>query len=387
MKILMLTTKFTHNDGSLWLTSELANQFVKEGHSVTVFNLEWSGSNYSIGNVFDSINLVQFKALRIKIPIISVALRWFFSSIIPSMHLLQMFLSGKKFDLLISFSPCTAFYATLPLARKMSFDACLVYWDFFPIHNQEISGKAPKFSIPLLKFIEKKLVSLFPRIGCMSVKNIDFFNSYFGEIPNQKRSIIPVWTSYLYSNLSIKKNLCNDVTFVFGGQLVEGRGVIELCKAAILANRENSSIKLTICGSGFLSEKIIELQKLHPNVIQFMGSLSRLEYLKVLNNSNIGVVATVGNVQIPTFPSKCLDYMACELPILAAVESSSDFGEIIEKNHIGVSCLASDINSIKDGILDLASKGDELKKMGKNGNIYLGTHHSVQHAAKLIIGE
>ncbi|SNB45060.1 glycosyltransferase family 4 protein [Geobacter sp. DSM 9736] len=395
MKILILTTKFCHPDGSPWLVSELTDEFTRLGHQVTVLNVEWTRSSIQLSDRHqqnDNLEVNIFQAIHAELGMLSVAIRWALSSFKALPFLLKRCLSRERYDLMIGFSPCTALYAILPLARSISHDSCLIYWDFFPVHNQEISGKAPTFSLPILKFVENKLVGLFSRVGCMSDKNLEFFNRYFGAVQKQQRSIIPIWTSFFGDDPSSRPNprfapASRKVVLVFGGQLVEGRGVIELCEAVIMAHREDPDISLVICGAGFLSSRVLELQERYPAAIRYAGQLSREAYFGILGMSHIGVVATVSNVSVPTFPSKSLDYMACGLPILASVEAASDFGDFVEKNNIGKACPAGDIASMKAAILEMATSGEKLKIMGNNGNRYLRANHSVQHVAHLIIGD
>lgn len=395
MKILMLTTKFCHPDGSPWLSSELATELIRLGHEVTVLNLEWSGKDINTKKISEEIpqlNLYNYKAIRTSITAISILLRWALSSIKLLPFLLKQALSGNRFDLMIGFSPCSALHSALPFAKLISRDACLIYWDFFPVHNQEISGKVPKMALPAVKFLEKTLVRLYNRVGCMSNANIVFFDNYF-ERPSKPRTfLLPIWTSLLTgpsaaSGFSKKRYFENDdaVIFVFGGQLVEGRGIIEICEAVVSANKINRNISLIVCGDGILSKKVIDFEKSHPSIIRYLGNLSRNDYLSVLASSTVGVVSTVAGVSAPSFPSKSLDYMACSLPILAAVEPATDFGKIVEENAMGVSCTAGDIESITKAMIQICVDCDRIKKMGQNGNHYLKENNSIQNAASLIL--
>lgn len=394
MKVLLLTTKFLHEDGSLWLTSELANTLAESGNSVTVINLQWS-KNFSAPqkNLHENVKLFSIKSINFKFKnSLSIPLKWILSSIKVFVFIIYRLAFREKFDLLISFSPCTALYAAIPISKLICKDSCLIYWDFFPIHNQEISGKAPKFSVPTLKYLEERLVSVFDRVGVMSDANLLFFKKYFKDFRNQL-SIIPIWTSYLGDENSTKKSslassklLNEEIVFVFGGQLIEGRGVLELCEAFIAANIENPAIKLIICGSGHLSSQILKYHEKRPNAITLLNHMPREKYLNLLKSSDVGVVATVPGVSIPSFPSKSLDYMASELPILAITEKTSDFGKIIEDNHIGIHCNAGNIAESTDAILFLAKLNNKRTEMGKNGNIYLKKNHSINIIASKILG-
>ena len=228
----------------------------------------------------------------------------------------------------------------------------------------------------------------------MSKKNIDFFENYFGKSEYPRKFLLPIWTSLLNGHFSKNYDINSkfflkddSIIFVFGGQLVNGRGVLQICDAILLANEVNDKISLVICGDGPLSKDVSVYESENPSVIRYLGSMTRENYLNVLASCEVGIVSTVAGVSAPSFPSKSLDYMACNLPILAAVESASDFGDIIEENKIGISCIVGDVNSMANGIIKISQNKCEMDKMGRNGNEYLRKHHSVKNAAKLIIGE
>ena len=392
----MLTTRLVHADGSVWLPSELANQLVLDGNCVSVVNLEWSGIYAPKAQVDARVEIIDRLAIRAFAGRkFAVAFRWAFSSFKLLASLLTLLCRGKRYDLLLCFSPCTALYSAIPLARLICKDAFLVYWDFFPVHNQEISDKIPKYLMPCFKSLESILVRLFPRVGCMSPKNLAFFRDYFNTGGSCELLVLPIWTSFLghdnqfnISDDSVSSPISNDevVKFVFGGQLVPGRGIVDFCSTFVAAYQCNSNLLLTICGDGPLSTAVERIQLQHPSAIRYLGALSREAYIELLQSSDVGVVVTATNVSAPTFPSKCLDYMACRLPVLAVVEDSSDFGEIIESNNAGVTCEVGDVAAIVEKILFLAESATARYAMGSNANVYLRNSHSVKKVSELIIG-
>ena len=393
MKILILTTKYTHIDGSPWLISELVDSFDKQGASVTILHLDWSGKLGRLNaSRISNICLSRYTCLCRSVGPLSLFFKWALSSLKLLIPLIRMKVMRQRYDLFIGFSPCVATYAAHPLAHSLSDRSLLIYWDFFPVHNQQISSKIPSFLLPPLKWLENRLVSRFGKIGLMSEANLKFAKSYFDNISDDQLSIIPPWTSYLQSPLVRDydiKRLCgfdqNRVVCVFGGQLVEGRGVTEICHAVIEANKMNPQICLCIFGDGNLADEVNFYALKYPNVVYYMGSVSRDQYLQALSISDIGIVATIKGVSAPTYPSKSLDYMAAQLPILASVEEASDFGEIVVKNKFGLYSIAGDQESFTENLVQLSFSSEMRLMLGENGFNYLNSHHSVDIVSKAIL--
>lgn len=394
MKILMITTKFFHKDGSLWLTSELAKEFLKNGHHLTVINLEWTNleeENKELLN-HENLKLIKINPIKINIKGLNQIVKWFFTSFKTFPFFIKSILNRERFDLFICFSACFPTYTAIPLAHLISKKSLLIYWDFFPVHNFKIiNPKLLKYE-KIFKFIEKKLVHSFDRVGLMSQYNIDFYKKYFGKTKKQTLEVLPLWTSYLESMPKINlekysKNLKNSIVVVFGGQLSKGRSIIELCKATIEANKMNSKIKLLILGSGILYDEIKKLMLKYPDIIVLIDFVPRSEYLQIISSCDVGIVATDSSVDSPSYPSKSLDYMVAKLPIIAAVEEATDFGDILVANNIGLKCKANDILDLKKSILFLANDSSLRYKMGNRAQEFLLRTHSIKEIINQIIKE
>lgn len=384
MKVLMLSTKFFHPDGSLWLRSELAKKFLEDGHYVTVLNFLWMSDEknnllYGYPN-FEIKNIKPFS----KGGTIKLFIRWFFSGFKFFPFVWSLFKRRERFDLVIGFSPQFPFYALLPFIRVLSKRSYLIYWDFFPVHNFKIKKPWFKGLEFIFKFIEKKLVHSYDRVGLMSPKNLEFYEEYFGCSKNLTLEVLPLWSSYhnfdAVANLkSYSECLGNSIVLVFGGQLTVGRGVLELCQAAVLANQVDSRIKLFVIGMGDLFSYVLQFSQQYPEVVILQESVSREEYLSILNSCDIGFISTDITVQSPTYPSKSLDYMLCGLPMIAAVEDATDFGSIVEVNKLGLACKANDIDSMKSAILKLAEEPLLCQQMSASAKEFFKKYHYIDN--------
>ena len=386
MNILILTTKYPLPEESRWLTSELGEELCARGYKVTVLSVEWNGAKDR--KYYDKDGLIVYRKNTLGSGWRGgLFFRWFFSSLQFLPFCMRTILARKKYDLVLSFSPCLAMWFPIFFARFFSKYRHIIYWDFFPIHNANISNKAPGFVLPILKKIERALLGSVDRVSCMSPANLRFYNSYFGSSPKE-RDIIPIWTSYLESPVkgkNVDESTGNIVSLVFGGQLVPGRGIGVLLNAVKVACLKNNKIRLIVCGSGCLAKDVISFSRQYPDHCHYLGEISRDQYLNVLASADIGIVATLEGVPCPTYPSKSLDYMACSLPIIASVEVSSDFGIIIEENNFGLSSVAGDVDGLAFNILKLADDSALRYELGLNGNIYLKENHAVNKVAAKIL--
>lgn len=395
MKILMLTTKFPAPGESQWLTSELANELADLGHDIRVLNVEWGRRGKPFTHSKGQLSLLY--RFSIDLPFIGqfgLALKWVLSSIVLLPDLIRCFFLSRRYDLLLCFSPCSALYLAIPFAKLISKDQLLIYWDFFPLHNSEISKGIPSWGAPLLKAVETKLVHQFSRVGCMSPANVKFFSEYFGIKENQEIGIIPVWSSFLNVGVVDKNAIrqqyglgAGKILIIFGGQLVDGRGLDTVINATAHAREKDSRLQLVVCGAGHLAALVREYASADPDGFVYLGPLARHDYLNLLSVADIGVVATVAGVSCPTFPSKSLDYMAASLPIAACVEKASDFGEIIENAGAGRWCNAGDENALATIFLEFSADNELRRRCGDAGHEYLSVNHDLKLVVKKVLGE
>lgn len=393
MKILILSTKYTHDNNCPWLVSELANAFAELGHQVTVINTQWSGATIEPKSLNENIQLYKFKAGFVGHESkFAVPLRWMLSFFASFKVLISEYCKGSRFDLMIGFSPCSALHLSTPLATHLSKKSYLIYWDFFPIHNSQISKKIPKFIVPALWHLEKYLVNLYNRVGLMSNANKDFFIKYFKYKNTVNLDILPIWTEIDNSSkVKISDDYVNlkddNIYFIYGGQLVDGRGIIPFCECFIEANKINNKVKLLICGEGHLAYKVREFEASHPDSVKYLGFLNRSTYVDLVSRCDVGVIITDSSVSSPTFPSKSLDYFKSKIPILAVLEEASDFGKVLEENNAGLSCTADDKNQIISLIFKFAQDGKIRERMGENGFNYLLNTHDVKKIVTIITGD
>jgi hypothetical protein len=84
----------------------------------------------------------------------------------------------------------------------------------------------------------------------------------------------------------------------------------------------------------------------------------------MLTHADAGIAITVPNVTIPTFSAKISEFCAYGVPVVVSIESTSDAGMIIQSAGAGVTCVAGDVDGLKQSIASLL----RAKQAGDLGN-------------------
>lgn len=376
IKTLVLTKKFSKNGSNPWLFDDFVENLCLRGHKVVVALADASGE-WERGVVHLDKNIIV-----ISYPIRGRnKIRKAVSIITANFWLLYKVFRANEgnFDYMFSSSIASLFLPFIFLFSAMRKVKCriLFLWDFFPIHHLEIGHLYVKNKMVrnFLYFIEKKAINCYDAVGLMSEENVNFFKNYHSHYKG-KVIIHPLWGKDRNAIVSgsIKPVSNDELHVVFGGQLANGRGVENIIKVAELIKNKNEKIRIHIYGDGPLAFKIKdEADSPDSSVIIYHGSKPRELYLQEIMAFDVGLVITVANVSVPTFPSKIIDYFVSSMPVLACVESSTDFGTVIQdKAEAGMYVHVESINSIYGSLLkfkELKLKG-ELIVMGENGRQY-----------------
>ena len=327
-----------------WLTDDLVTELHERGNSVTVFFFDLKGQNkkgHYIRNENFNIYVYPLKKVSTSkgIPRKFKIIRGFlgmYAYFIPK-------LLRQKFDVVINFSMFSILLGLNRIVRfknKINVKSIAILWDFYPIHMVEIGKIHNKLIAKVLYKLENYELKHSDEICCMTGKSVDFLNAYHPNLISK-----PKKTIYLWRKLTNHKSILVDSDIIkfdrnksyitFGGQLSKGRGLDFLIDIASKYQNQLPNVEFIVIGEGELMSSLKDIvEKENLNNFHLVGRVQREEYLSILSKSRIGLVITQGDVSIPSFPSKTIDYMLMKLPIIACVESSTDYGDIIQ-NQIG----------------------------------------------------
>jgi|GEM_PF-1654950 len=394
LKILLLVAKFDPTGKNPHLADELCESLLNRGHAVDVLYLDWN--DLFKGQLLikqDNLNIHTIPHLGNGDNVFSKVIKWTGSSFCVTQYFKKNF-SNKNYDALISFSPSIIFALTLLYLKKRIKNRLLVQWDFFPYSQAQIGLFPYKWMINFAAKIEKKLIQSYTYVGCMSPKNIEYLQNKYGALEKVSVGVLPIWSKIREKPVPNKKKLKESLGLeqqafvcVFGGQITYGRGIDDIIELAKLSKKNQTNIVFLVIGSGprlnWLIRQSIGLER----YLIIKSNLPRSEYIDLISGCDVGLVITVPNTDVPTFPSKSLDYACVGIPIVASVEKTTDYGEIICELGIGEFCTAGDIENFFKIILDFSKNPAKCLQMGESARLHYENYFNVENATKILLEE
>jgi len=396
MKILMICTLFPLEAGNEYLTNELAYALSDRGHEVQVVVIDWNAptGGKTVETTLNGVRVLAFapKGVNGFGWFVAKASKWALSPLFATLEMRKR-LSRRHFDSMILFSPLSSISALMLTARWLFAPrSYLVQWDFFPFHQRAIGLMPNPVVFHFTRVLEQFLIRQTDTIGCMSPKNIDYFKGHYRLRREQQVELLRIWGDTTTPAVHQPRDttrarygipLENPVA-VFGGQMVEGRGIDELLAAATIAQDESENIRFLLIGDGRLSGMVESHIANGGDNVVYLKRIPREDYLALASACDVGIVATVRGVGVPTFPSKIIDYLRAGIPVVASIEDSTDYGEFIEQRKLGIAVAAGNPRGMLDAIKELVSSPETMREMSNAGKASLDEVFSVDRAATTI---
>lgn len=353
MNILMICTKYPPTIDGSYLTSELADEWAAEGHQVNVICLQWEAKagdgDYRLS--FPSgVNVHYFQPRNVTRygRVVERLTRWTASSFAIRSAVRSIAGPAEQYDAIFMFAPAVTLTAQILDYAKPAHVTYLYVTDFFPIAVRAI-GLVPGGPIFwAAMFVETILFRRFRTIGTMSARNASFLWAHYRLRRSQRVVVDPIWgplsipVAEPRAEVRARYGLpLNRKLLLFGGQLTEGRGLEEVIDAARIAEKTGKAYSFVVIGDGRLRDMVEAATATCAN-LYYLPPVPRANYLTLAGACDAGLVVTVKDTGVPTFPSRTIDYLRVGLPVVASVEASTDFGEIIVAQGVGVAIEAGD---------------------------------------------
>jgi glycosyltransferase involved in cell wall biosynthesis len=354
--------------------TDLTDEFLKHGHEVYV-----AAPGKDKTRITNEGNI---RVLRIKtLPLFnkSMILKGLANLLLPFQYKIGITRKFREtgFDLVIEPTPPITFtQLARHLKKKHSAKIYLILRDIFPQNAKDIGLIKNSILYNYFRRKERKLYELADAIGCMSPKNIDYIHTHNPEVDVTKLHLLPNWTRVHESSGKILngrpgKKLINKFIAVFGGNFGLPQKIEFLIQVAERL-REKKDILFYLIGGGTELGKIKKMvvDKKLENVI-IKEQMPRDNYLELLQECDVGLVNLSDRFTIPNIPSRTLSYWSLKLPVLAAVDKSTDFGTILEKCNGGLWSVTGNTDAYIENLLFLYNNPDKKRQMGENGYNYL----------------
>ena len=390
MRVLFLLLSYPHPNESSTIYSDLIDEFVKQGHNVTVVA---AAGNNQASVLLQEGNVEVLRVKTQKIFNVHPILKGIATVRIPYQykHAIKKFLGNRSFDLVITPTPPITFVDVVAwLKKRTPIQSYLILRDIFPQNARDLGMMKNPFLFNHFRRKEKKLYRCSDYIGCMSQGNIDYVLKHNPEISPDKLSLLPNWQK-LYplqkGNGSVKKKygLEGKYIAIFGGNIGEPQKIENIVTLAN-AYRNNSNIVFLVVGKGtrkkFL-EQIAATQKLDNLIIK--EHLPRSDYQELVCNADVGLISLNEKFTIPNIPSKTLSYFNARVPILAAIDAHTDYGKILDATDTGLWSVSGDIAMYMKNFDRLYNDPELRRKMGENGYQLLTSELTPKHSYQLII--
>ncbi|MAU15673.1 MAG: glycosyltransferase WbuB [Muricauda sp.] len=391
-KILFLALGYPNVAKSTVLYTDLMQEFAGQGHKVLVVAPAYEKGNYG-RRVEGNVEVLRVKTLPLfKVGPIKKGIA---NILLPFQYKKAIRKNGDMdFDLVIlPTPPITLFSVAYWLKSKIKAKTYLILRDIFP--QNAVDLEMMRENGILHRYFRKqelKLYKLADSIGCMSKANISYVKQHNPGLDHSKLHLLPNWEKIPLpvskegiSKVSSKLGISDKFVAIFGGNLGKPQqleNIVGLAKSC----REIKDIFFLILGSGTESERVKQLIEHHELTnIRLVGRVPKKEYVQILAAADVGLISLHEQFTIPNFPSKVLTYFGLKKPVLASLDLSTDFGQMLEETKSGLWSEAGDIEAFKKNLLWFYDNREQAIEMGENGYNYMKSHLTPEIAYKTIM--
>ena len=211
----------------------------------------------------------------------------------------------------------------------------------------------------------------------------------YWNVPAARISIVEngVETDLFYPDpaaMEVRKQLKAEDRFLicYIGTMGNAHGLQTLVAAAEELQTALPSAMFLLIGEGAEKEQIVELAAARGLTnIRFLGQQPRERIAAYVSSADLCLVMLKKTELFKTvIPTKLLEYMACERPVIVAVDGQAR--KIVEEAEAGVFVEPENSKALAKAILDLAEKPERRRQMGASGRRYIVNKFSREKTAQ-----
>jgi hypothetical protein len=399
MNVLFLTLVKINSLQERGIYTDLLRKFSNEGHYVTVVCpierrekkatvLINEGSNTILK--VKTFNLQKTNVIEKGIGTLAIEYQY--------LNAIKKHIKGVKFDVVVYSTPPITFSKVIQFIKKRDDAyAYLLLKDIFP-QNAVDMQMMKENGVLHRTFLKKErlLYAVSDTIGCMSIANMEYVLKHNPEVPVSKVEVNPntiepvefIQSEDAKINIRNKYNLPLDKKIlVYGGNLGVPQGLEFLLET--IENTQREDAFFLIVGSGTMYRKIEKwFQIKAPKNAVLLAALPKEDYDSLLNACDIGLIFLNKNFTIPNFPSRLLSYLEMKMPVIAATDSATDIGSVVEANNCGKWVLTGNQIGMHNAITNLLScSSEEFQEKKENTFSLLQKEYLVDRSYDLIINK
>ena len=367
------------------IVGDLANQFIKQGHKVTIVTFV---SNQNIDcqiTVENNIQIIRIRSITRQLGMLGRLWAEYHYSNKIIKHLRR--LKNVQFDGIICYSPSIFYGSAIRwLKSKYNSKAYLIVRDIFPKWALD-SGLLKKGVLyNYFKFVEQKLYSSIDVIGIEAKADYEYFEKY-GLEKSIQIEVLNNWGSVInQTDISLTQNITNKnkINIVYGGNMGDAQDLLSLISMIDPAILDERAL-LVLIGSGNQFKSIKDtIHRKKLNNIVLMPSVNRETYLSILSNADIGLVSLGKKMLSNNYPLKMIGYMQLSKPILASVNKNNEIVQMISENNIGLVSIASNEQEFNKNLNIMITNKTLRDKQGNNGLKLFNDKFTAQAASSQI---
>lgn len=372
MKVLFVCLSFPSSIESSGMYMDMALEFAKNGHEVTV--IAGTQGESSFKNEF-GLEVLRVKSLPVYC-VKNLIKKGVGMALLPYFFLREYnrYLKGRSFDwVLMPTPPVTLIDFVRYVLKKTDAKLYLILRDIHPQSSESLGEIKRKWMVKYLYRRSDLAYKSATVIGCMSPANIEFIKSKH-LIPESVRfEVLYNWSNYVpfceanLGELRKKYNLEDKFIVLFGGNIALGQrieNIADLAKHYL----PDKSIVFVVIGKGVKKDDLQRMaREQNLSNLLFVDYMPRQDYLNFIRSVDLGLISINEHNAAPTCPSKALSYMSMKIPILAMLNRNNDYGTIIENAGAGYWSIGDDKDRVYELFDKIRSSSELRKQMGESG--------------------
>lgn len=347
------------NQSSHYLTIDIVNEFVKKYDHVIFIYGDLDESSRRIDSSVDKKKIISYNRKSI--------ISRFFTWSVATIQIYFLLIKYKKYEILFFTNPPLSYL----LSSFIKSDFSILVFDIYPDSLKNFGIKETHFIYKWWVKQNKKIFSRSKAIFTLSKGMSSCLSQYVSE---EKIHVVPIWSDMdcfrpipRDQNVFLKKHKLEDKFIIlYSGNIGFTHNVetiIELAKEL----SDYQDIFFLIIGDGgkktILQKRVLEYQLNNCLFLDWQPS-NIVPYS--LSCGYIGIVTINENTSLLSVPSKTFNLMATGTPLLCIAPQDSELNFLIKKCNNGVCYNKSQLNEMKNFVLELRNNPKQREKIQQN---------------------